>query len=146
MLQVRKSHFVEFLSFSSVVLWLNHKYKWQFLIFWGVISRNHFLEGDFTFQWAVVFQMGGFIFKWGGGRGIGGGINFDGGEGFWKIVDWMGTPQPTPLRETLGTKINIVALENQSYHDNNCCPSNDKFASTASTEVLNNVTNACVGK
>ena len=35
--------------------------------FWGIFSRNHFLEGGFTFQWGeVVSQMGGFIVKWGG--------------------------------------------------------------------------------
>ena len=51
--------------------------KWQFLIFWIFFSRNHFLEGDFIFQWAergggLFFSWGGFIFKWGelphGGR------------------------------------------------------------------------------
>ena len=36
--------------------------------FSGFFSRNHFLKGDFTFQWGGgVFQLGGFIFKWGGG-------------------------------------------------------------------------------
>ena len=67
------------------------------------------------------------------------------GRGFEKIVGWMGTPHPTLPREALSTKINIVGLENQSYYDNNC-PNNDKFASITSTEVMNNVTNACVGK
>ena len=33
----------------------------------GFFTRNHFLEGDFT------FQGGGFIFKWGGGWGLEGG-------------------------------------------------------------------------
>ena len=31
-------------------------------------THNHFMEGCFMFQWGgggVVFQMGGFIFKWG---------------------------------------------------------------------------------
>ena len=51
-------------------------------MFYCAFSRNHFLEGCFMFQWrgvGGVFQMGGFIFKWGGLpiRGI----NFGGGGG-----------------------------------------------------------------
>ena len=45
-------------------------------------SRNHFLEGGFTFQWGrgFVSQMEGFIFQWGG-------IGFDEGV-LKKIVGW----------------------------------------------------------
>ena len=57
-----------------------------FLIFGSFISRNHFLEGGFTFQWGAgaggggCTQIGDFIFKWGGeGAPHGGSISFDGG-------------------------------------------------------------------
>ena len=45
------------------------------------------MEWYFTFQWGVVFQMRGFIFK--GGCPMGGSINFDWGGGFEKSC-WMG--------------------------------------------------------
>ena len=47
----------------------------------GLFTRNHFLEGSFTFsQGGVVFQIGGFIFKWGGGGGV------IGGHWFWDAL------------------------------------------------------------
>ena len=56
------------------------------------------MEGCFTFQWGgvFVFQMGGFIFKWGVHPMAG--IGFDGRGGLKKIVGWGVAP---PLWETL---------------------------------------------
>ena len=60
--------------------------------FSGVNSRNHFLEGGFTFQWeGVVFQLGGASFLSGGASWWG--ISFVGEVLEKKIVGW---------RETLG--------------------------------------------
>ena len=70
---------------------LLHTYFWRILARFSVIiycafSRNHFMEGYFTFQW------GGLLFRWGGGLhfyvGVGPvGIGFD-GRGF-KKNRWM---------------------------------------------------------
>ena len=52
----------------------------RFQVIYCAFFRNHFMEGCLTFQWGGggVFQMGGFIFKW-GVRPMGG-IGFDGGD------------------------------------------------------------------
>ena len=64
--------------------------------FSGVFSRNHFLEGGFTFLWGLFFRWRGlhFIFKrghWGGHRFRWGGA---GGGGFEKNRWMEGAPLP----------------------------------------------------
>ena len=52
------------------------------------------MEGCFTFQGGALFQMGDFIFKWGGEGVPHGGIGFDGG-GVEKNR-WIGGTAPMP--------------------------------------------------
>ena len=74
--------------------------------FSGVFSRNHFLEGGFTFLWGLFFRWRGlhFIFKrghWGGHR-----FRWEGGGGSKKIVGWRGRPSPMPP-QTMGNPSNM---------------------------------------
>ena len=63
----------------------------------------------------VVFQMGGFILKW-GCTPWGAGIGFDGG-GFKKIIDWGGC---TPMSPTMGNLATPGCyLENPAYWKKN---------------------------
>ena len=77
MFQVRKPYSCDFCHLFPVLF-----YAWNTSIndsFWflGFFSRNHFLEGGFTFQQGVCFSDGVlFIFKWGGGHW------------FWQGVFW----------------------------------------------------------
>ena len=109
MLQVRKSH-------SCGVSWIF--FQCCFMIeaqvlmtvsdFLKFFPRNHFLEEGFAVQWGgVVFQMGGFIFKW---------VAPHWGHWFWwevfkKIVGWGIAPHaplsmgnPEACRPLLGNK------------------------------------------
>ena len=54
-----------------------------YVIIYCAFSRNHFIEGAFTFQWGACFSDGGFIFN------PQESIGFDGGR-FKKIVGWGG--------------------------------------------------------
>ena len=85
--------------------------------FFGFFSRNHFLEGGFTFQWkGGCFSVGGFIFMCGGEGGWGcpmRGIGFDGG--FLKKNNRMEGATP-PLWETLKK---VLHFEGGTYFDLN---------------------------
>ena len=63
--------------------------------FFRVFSRNHFLEGGFTFQWGWVlfFRWEGFIFKWVGAPW---GVLVLMGGGFKKKGSMGGHPPPPP--------------------------------------------------
>ena len=68
------------------------------------------MEWYFTFQWGIVFQMRGFIFK--GGCPMGGSINFEwGGGGSKKVVGWGGVGCP-PLWETLHSSMGRIFVIN----------------------------------
>ena len=61
--------------------------------FFGFFSRNRFMEGNFTFKgWGGW----GFIFKWGRGVALWGGISFDGGRVSKKSCDGGGGTPPMP--------------------------------------------------
>ena len=90
MLKVRKSRFRGISAiffqgcFKSESTSMN-----EFLLFLFFSSRNHFLHGDFTFQW------GDFTFKW--GVCPIGGISFDGWRDLKKTMGWgWGAPMPPP--------------------------------------------------
>ena len=76
------------------------------IIIYCAFSRNHLMEGCFTFQWGggSCFSDGGLHFKW-GVRPIGG-INVDGGV---QKKHRMGghTPHATPLWETMFGAIKV---------------------------------------
>ena len=83
-------------------------------LFIVLFSRNHFMEGCFTFQRVGLFSNGGASFL-SGGCAPWGGIGFDGGGGFSrKIGGWEGAP---PLWETLITiGVFIVSLSASTFH------------------------------
>ena len=94
--QVRKSRFC---GISDIFFQCCFMSEAQVLItvsnFFCFFSKNHVLEGGFTFQWM------GFIFKWVGDTPWGGSIGFDGGGG---VACPLPPPCP-PLWETLSTSL-----------------------------------------
>ena len=59
-------------------------------------SRNHVMEGCFTFQWgSLFFRWWGFIFNW-GGRGTPWRASFLMGVGFGKNIMGWGKMHPMP--------------------------------------------------
>ena len=117
MLQVKKLHSC---GISAIFFQCCFMIETQILMtvsdFLGFFSRNHFLEGDFTFQWGGgevgCFSAGGFIFTCKRGcpmRGIG----FDGGFLKKRSQDGGATPL---LWETLKK---VLHFEGGTYFDLN---------------------------
>ena len=70
-----------------------------YIIIYCAFSENHFMEGCFMFQWGIVFQKEGFIFKWRGAPHRGALVLIRGVE---KNGKMGGTPCPLPpIWETL---------------------------------------------
>ena len=104
---------------------LLHTYFWRILARFSVIiycafSRNHFMEGYFTFQW------GGLLFRWGGASFLCGGRAS--GHRFWwegfqkKSLDEGGHPPCPPLWETLSQALSFLYFPFSKFGAESCPP------------------------
>ena len=98
MLQVRKSHLCGISAIFSQCYFMSETQ--ELMTVSGFFSRNHFLEGGFTFQW------GGLIFKWGEGTPLGASALM--GDGVFKKnhAVWGGGGCP-PIPPTMGNPLGV---------------------------------------